>query len=73
MLPDKVYEVLRWIVIIFLPAAITLFGVIAGTFDIPYSDEIMTISVAVDTFLGAIFGLSKAVYDRNKEEEKYYE
>ena len=67
-LPDKVYEWLRWIIAIVLPAAIVCFGVIGNVLDIPNTDVILTIAGAVQVFLGTIFGISKINYDKAKKE-----
>lgn len=66
-LPQKVYEVLRWVVIIVIPALITLYGVIGNTCNIPYTDVVLTIAGAVDVFLGTIFGISKIAYDKRSD------
>ena len=63
-LPEKVYEWLRWIVSIVIPAAIVCYGVIGSTLDIPYTEVVLTIAGAVDAFLGTIFGISKINYDK---------
>lgn len=68
ILPQKVYEVLRWIVIVVIPALITLYGVIGNTCNIPYTDVVLTIAGAVDVFLGTIFGISKLSYDAKNRE-----
>ena len=39
ILPQKVYEILRWIVIVVIPPAITLYGVIGNTCHIPYTED----------------------------------
>lgn len=67
-LPQKVYEWLRWIVSIVIPAAIVLFGVIGNTCNIPHTEVILTIAGAVDVFLGTIFGISKIAYDKRQGE-----
>lgn len=64
ILPQKAYEIIRWIVVIVLPALITLYGVIGNTLDIPYTTAVLTIATAVDTCLGTIFGIAKVSYDR---------
>ena len=64
VLPQKVYETLRWVVIIVIPAAITLYGVIGNTCNIPHTDIVLTIAGAVDVFLGTIFGISKLNYSK---------
>ena len=63
ILPQKVYEILRWVVIVVIPAAITLYGVIGNTCNIPYTEVVLTIAGAVDVFLGTVFGISKLAYD----------
>jgi hypothetical protein len=68
ILPQKAYEVIRWIVIIVIPALITLYGVIGNTCSIPYTDVVLTIAGAVDVFLGTIFGISKLSYDAKNRE-----
>lgn len=67
-LPQKVYEWLRWIVAIVIPAAIVLYGVIGNVLNIPNTDVVLTIAGAVDVFLGTIFGISKIAYDRSRSD-----
>lgn len=64
-LPKKVYEAIRWAVSVFLPALATLFGVLAKAWnwDLPV-DAILTTMSAVTLFLGAIFGISKVISDK---------
>lgn len=64
-LSNKVYDVLKWICLVFLPAAITLFGVIGKTLGLGCTDTVLTIAVAVNTFLGSILGISNVSYKRN--------
>lgn len=68
ILPQKAYEIIRWIVIIVIPALITLYGVIGNTLNIPYTEVVLTIAGAVDVFLGTIFGISKLSYDKRQGE-----
>lgn len=63
-LPQKVYEWLRWIIAIVIPAAIVCYGVIGNVLDIPHTDVVLTIAGAVQVFLGTIFGISKVRHDR---------
>lgn len=62
MFSNKVYDVLKWIAQVFLPALITLYGVIATALNLPYTDIITTIAIGVDAFLGSILGISSHVY-----------
>lgn len=68
ILPQKAYEIIRWVVIIVIPALITLYGVIGNTLNIPYTEVVLTIAGAVDVFLGTIFGISKISYDKKQGE-----
>ena len=63
---NKVYDVLKWITLIFLPALTTLVGVILNSFNIGCTEIVLTIMTAVTTFLGAILGISNINYN-NKE------
>lgn len=65
---NKVYDVLKWITMIFLPAAITLFGVIGKTLGVQCTDTVLTIAVAVNTFLGSILGISNSAYKKRLED-----
>lgn len=71
ILPQKVYEVIRWVVTIVIPALITLYGVIGTTLNIPYTEQILTIAGAVDVALGTIFGISKLQYDARQKTDVY--
>lgn len=68
---NKVYDVLKWIAQLFLPAVGTLYAALAGIWGFPYGEQIMSTILAIDTFLGAILGLSNMNYKKtvaNKEE-----
>lgn len=66
-LNNKTYDILKFIAQIVLPAVGTLYFALAGIWNFPYGEEIVGTITAVDTFLGAILGLSSATY--NKEEK----
>lgn len=65
---NKVYDVLKWITLVFLPALTTLTGVILNCFSVSCTDTVLTIMTAVTTFMGAILGISNINYNKNKEE-----
>lgn len=64
---NKVYDILKWIVITVLPALLTLFGVIGATLDLNYTDTVITIGTAVNTCLGTIIGVSSVNYAKNNK------
>lgn len=66
-IPDKLYDILKWVVIIVLPALATLYAALAKVWNWPYSGEIVTTITAVDTFLGAVLCISAAAYHKKEE------
>ena len=63
-LNDSVYDILKWLVIIVLPAIATLYAALAAVWGWPYSEQIVTTINAVDTFLGAVLCVSTANYNK---------
>lgn len=63
ILPEKVYEVLKWILMIVVPAAITLLTALtkAWNWDIPLDAITITIT-AIATFIGVCIGISTHNY-----------
>ena len=66
-LPQKVYEALRWIVSIVLPAVQVLLVSLTSAWgwNIPI-DAITATLAAIALFLGAVFGISKLTHDNSK-------
>lgn len=72
MLPDKVYDVLKWLILIFAPALITFIsglGVVLG-FD---STVITAIIGLVATFIGSLIGISAKAYNDEKKRKENFE
>lgn len=63
---DKVYDILKYIALIVLPALGTFYSVLAGIWGLPYGDQITGTILAVDTLLGALIGVSSATYKKNQ-------
>lgn len=66
---NKVYDILKWMALIFLPAVATLYTTLAGIWGLPYSEAISATVMAVDTFLGVILKISNNNYIKTKKEE----
>lgn len=64
---NKVYDVLKFIAQIVLPALATLYVTIASLWGLPYPDEISGTVMAIDTFLGAILMISSNQYHKKGE------
>lgn len=64
MLNDKIYDVLKWVALVVLPAIATLYTALAGVWGLPYAQEIPATITAVDLFLGALLGVSTVQYNK---------
>lgn len=67
-LPDKIYNTLKWLVIIVSPALATLItglGLLYG-----FQTEIIVGTITLVTaFIGTVIGISTATYNKSKELE----
>lgn len=63
-LSNKVYDVIKFTVIIVLPAVTTLVSTVGIIWQLPNTEAIVTTLVAVTTFLGALIGISSAEYKK---------
>lgn len=59
---NRVYDILKWISLVFLPALITFVGVVLNVLEVEYAEVVLTIAVAFNTFLGSILGISNINY-----------
>ena len=66
-LNGKVYDVLKFIAQIVLPAIAALYGTLAGIWGLPYGEAIVATISAVDVFLGAVLMIDSKNYFANKE------
>lgn len=65
-LPDKVYDVLKWIVCICIPALTTAFVGLDKIFGWGYAEVVAQISAIVCTLIGALVGISTAQYNKSQ-------
>lgn len=63
-LSNNTYDILKWIAQILLPALGTLYFALSKIWGLPYSTEVVGTIAAVDTFLGALLGISTAEYNK---------
>ena len=61
---NKVYDVLKWIAMVVLPAMGTLYFALAGIWNLPYAEQVVGTVTAVDTFLGVMLGVSSMHYKK---------
>lgn len=68
-LSNKAYDILKWLVLIVIPAITTFYCVIDRLFSWGYAEIVATISAALCTCIGSIVGISTAQYNANKNED----
>lgn len=64
---NKVYDVLKVIAQLVLPAIGTLYAALAGIWGLPYAEQIVGTIAAIDTFLGTILQISSYKYKKENE------
>lgn len=63
-LDNKVYDILKWVALVVLPAIATLYTALAGVWGLPFAEEIPATITAIDLFIGALLGVSTARYNK---------
>lgn len=63
-LNDKVYDILKWVGLIALPALAVFVGVIGPVWNIPYTDQIVVTLNALGVLIGALIGVSAATISK---------
>ena len=66
-LSNKVYDVLKFLCTILLPACGTLYFALAKIWDLPLAEEIVGTLSAIAVFIGAIIGISSIQYYKEQE------
>ena len=64
-MPDKVYDVLKFIAQILLPSIGTLYFALSSVWGaniFPYAEQIVGTITAVDAFLGALLGITSVTF-----------
>ena len=68
-LPNEVYDILKWLVVIVLPAFGALWAGLSQIWNLPYPSEIPATVTVVCTFLGAILCISTAQYNKDNNDK----
>ena len=64
---NRVYDILKWLCLIALPAASVLYSALSGVWGWAYAQEVATTINAVVAFVGALIGISTANYKKDIE------
>ena len=65
-LKDSVYDILKWVTLVCLPALGTAYVALAGVWVFPYVVDVIKAVMAVCTLFGALLGISTAEYNKTK-------
>lgn len=66
MMSNRIYDILKFIAQVVLPAVGTLYFALAQIWGLPYGEQIVGTISAVDCFLGALLGISTIQYNKQK-------
>lgn len=66
---NKVYDFLKWAVLIAIPAFGTFYQIMANVWHLPAANEVATTCLALATLLGALIGVATVNY--NKSDSKF--
>ena len=70
-LKNEIYDVLKWIALICIPAIVTFLSVVLGVLDVsPHTiNVITTVLSALGTLIGTLIGVSTSAYNKQKGEQ----
>lgn len=68
MITGKLYDWLKWLAQILLPALGTLYFTLASIWSLGSGEEVVGTVMAVDLFLGVLLGISQASYNKAIEQ-----
>ena len=66
-LSNKTYDVLKWLVWVFLPSLGVFLGVLGQSLGWSNTDTVLTILTAFTAFLGAITGVSNKEFNKGEK------
>ena len=69
IIPDKIYDVLKWIAIYFIPSLATFVGVVGLALNWQQTAIAETIISAFGAFLAGCIGMSVKAYEKAKKEQ----
>ena len=70
MIPNSLYDTLKWIVMIVIPALTTAYVGLSGIWGWPYAEEVAKTSAVVCTLLGTLLSISTAQYNKQEPPDK---
>lgn len=62
---NKVYDILKFVAQIALPATATLYFALATIWNLPYAEAVVGTITAIDLFIGTLLGISSVEFNKN--------
>lgn len=59
---NKIYDVLKWVTMVVLPAGGIFYSALAKTWNWPYGAEVTATLAAITAFMGTVLQISSAKY-----------
>ena len=63
MLTNKVYDVLKYLALVGLPAVAVLYAALSQIWSFPYAEQVPATITAIVLFLGTLLQISSVVYN----------
>lgn len=64
---NKIYDILKFVAQIVLPALATFYVTIANIWNLPFGEQISGTIMAIDTLLGAVLMISSSNYKKGEK------
>lgn len=68
-MPNKLYDVLKWVCLIALPALSAFYGLLANIWGLPYAEQIPATISGVALFIGSLIGVSHLAIKKEEQDE----
>lgn len=67
LIPDRVYDVLKWVGLVLCPALAVLVATVGPAWGLPYVEPIVTTINAIGLFIGSLIGVSQLKANGTKQ------
>ena len=69
---NKVYDVLKWLCLICLPALAVFYTALDNAFAWGYANTVCTVLAALSAFIGSMIGISTKNYRKDNDEDVWH-
>ena len=69
MIPNKVYDILKWVALVALDAVGVFYKTIAAIWSLPLGDEVLATCAALSLLVGTLIGISSSTYKKGSGEQ----